>query len=161
MGKNISSFVLLNDMYSFTLDGDIMRRPNEIVKLCSQGSNFNLADNFASHMLGAIDHAVSMLPIHTDMIGSNNIYAYVKQVTHKFEGNNYTNVMYCCKVCEYAPDSKPYAPIRKVKERTEQTPAKPTTDQPTAPKPTTPTTTGEHEEATPVSDADVPVHGRV
>lgn len=160
MGKNISSFVLLNDMYSFTLDGDIMRRPNEIVKLGSQGSNFNLADNFASHMLGAMDQAVSMLPLHTDLIGSNSIYAYVKQVTHKFEGNNYTNVMYCCKVCEYAPDSKPYTPIRKVKERTEQTPAKPTTDTTTPTAPAKPTTTGEYEEATDVASSGITLDGQ-
>jgi hypothetical protein len=33
MGKNIASFILLNDLYSFTIDGDMMRRPNEIVRL--------------------------------------------------------------------------------------------------------------------------------
>ena len=33
MGKNIASFVLANDTYTFTLKGNLLRRPNEIIRL--------------------------------------------------------------------------------------------------------------------------------
>lgn len=33
MGKNIASLVLANDSYTFSLKGNLLRRPNEIVRL--------------------------------------------------------------------------------------------------------------------------------
>lgn len=33
MGKNLASLVLLNDSYTFTLKGNMLRRPNEIIRL--------------------------------------------------------------------------------------------------------------------------------
>jgi hypothetical protein len=33
MGKNLTSLVLLNDTYNFSLNGNLLRRPNEIMRL--------------------------------------------------------------------------------------------------------------------------------
>ena len=38
MGKNLASFVLLNDNYIFKLNGNMLRRPNEIIKFGFRGS---------------------------------------------------------------------------------------------------------------------------
>lgn len=85
MGRNIASFVLLNDMYTFTIDGDIMRRPNEIIKFGLRGDN---------------NGAKSMKPIRTAFNNSDYLFLYVRKVTHKFSGNTYENIMNCCKICE-------------------------------------------------------------
>lgn len=90
MGRNISSFVLLNDMYTFSVDGDIMRRPNEIIRMGMTKKN---------------DGTANMLTAHTDLNYSEFLLMYVRQVTHKFVGNEYQNIMNCCKICEYNPSA--------------------------------------------------------
>ena len=39
MGKNLASFTLVNDTYNFTLNGNMLRRPNEIVRLGYKGNS--------------------------------------------------------------------------------------------------------------------------
>lgn len=86
MGRNITSFVLLNDMYTFTIDGDIMRRPNEIVKFGLKNDN---------------NGTRTMLPIKTAFNDTDYVFLYVRKVTHKFVGNTYENIMNCCKICQH------------------------------------------------------------
>lgn len=86
MGRNITSFVLLNDMYTFTIDGDIMRRPNEIVKFGLKNDNSGTR---------------TMLPIKTAFNDTDYVFLYVRKVTHKFVGNTYENIMNCCKICQH------------------------------------------------------------
>lgn len=85
MGKNIASFVLLNDSYSFKINGNILRRPNEIVKFGFRGSS---------------GPTIQELSMHTDINFGDHTYLYVKQVTHQFIGNNYYNEIVGCKICE-------------------------------------------------------------
>lgn len=85
MGKNLASFVLLNDSYIFKLNGQMLRRPNEIVKFGFRGSK------------GATMQELSM---HTDINFGEYTYLYVKKVTHQFQGNNYYNEITGCKICE-------------------------------------------------------------
>jgi hypothetical protein len=37
MGKNIASFILSNDVYEFKIRGNLLRRPNEIIKFGFRG----------------------------------------------------------------------------------------------------------------------------
>ena len=85
MGKNIASLVLLNDSYSFTLKGNILRRPNEIMRL-NIGDLYNGGD--------------SQLNIFSNLSGDNSLYVYVKKVSHIFRGSEYVNGIVASKICE-------------------------------------------------------------
>lgn len=79
MGKNIASFVLANDTYTFTLRGNLRRRPNEIIK-------FGFTPD-------GIERAIRPLTISTGLFDNNHLYLYVQSVTHNFSGNVYTNTL--------------------------------------------------------------------
>lgn len=85
MGKNLASLVLLNDSYSFSLKGNIRRRPNEIMRLnvgeLAQGGELQL-------------------PIFTNLNQDSSLYVYVRKVTHIFQGNEYINKIVASKICE-------------------------------------------------------------
>ena len=79
MGKNVASFILVNDSYSFTIHGNLRRRPNEIIKY-----NYSpLSD----------DGSTQNLTISTDIGMGDYTYMYVSQVIHKFIGNEYHNTI--------------------------------------------------------------------
>lgn len=86
MGKNIASFILSNDLYSFTIDGNIMRRPNEIVRLGVDINN---------------DGTKNMIEIATDLLRNPFVMLYIREVTHIFTATTYENRVDCCKICEY------------------------------------------------------------
>lgn len=88
MGKNIASFVLANDSYTFSLYGDLRRRPNEIIKYCFK-------PNEAAGGTRAMTVATGLFDV-------NQIYLYVASVTHKFEGNTYSNTLKTFKFMEEA-----------------------------------------------------------
>lgn len=69
MGKNLASFILLNDSYAFRMNGNILRRPNEIVKFGFRGSK------------GEIIQELSM---QTDINFNDYTFMYIKEVTHQF-----------------------------------------------------------------------------
>jgi hypothetical protein len=56
MGKNIASFVLANDTYTFSLRGNIRRRPNEIIKF-----GFNPASKDGSVTNRTVGEAIRIL----------------------------------------------------------------------------------------------------
>ena len=85
MGKNVASFVLLNDSYIFKINGDMFRRPNEIVKFGFRGN---------------LGPSMQELSMHTDINFGDHTYLYVKQVVHQFIGNDYYNEITGCKICE-------------------------------------------------------------
>lgn len=85
MGKNIASLVLLNDSYSFSLKGNILRRPNEIMRL-NIGDLYNGGD--------------SQLNIFPNLSGDSSLYVYVKKVSHIFRGSEYVTGIVASKICE-------------------------------------------------------------
>lgn len=76
MGRNITSFVLLNDVCTFEIHGNLLRRPNEIIKI-----NLKQDDN-GSH---------SMSRMSKDINRSDYLYLYVRKVTHIFTSGTYIN----------------------------------------------------------------------
>ena len=87
MGKNLTNLVLTNDSYKFSLKGNLLRRPNEIMRL-------NVGEIFEG------DGADSQLPIFTNLSSDASLYVYVRQVTHHFKGETYTNNIIASKICE-------------------------------------------------------------
>lgn len=85
MGKNLASFILINDMYTFTLTGNLFRRPNEIVKFGWRGAQ------------GAWKEYLSF---HTNLMFNDHTFLYVRKVIHRFSGNTYDNEIVGCKICE-------------------------------------------------------------
>jgi hypothetical protein len=63
MGKNIASFILLNDVYTFNMDGNMLRRPNEIVRLGVDKSN---------------NGSKNMLEIATDILQNPFVMLYIR-----------------------------------------------------------------------------------
>lgn len=88
MGKNLASLVLLNDSYKFSLKGNLLRRPNEIMRLNVDG--------------GMNDGSDMQLPIFTNISGDSSLFVYIRQVTHVFTGDSYTNNIVASKICETA-----------------------------------------------------------
>lgn len=81
MGKNIASLVLVNDSYTFSLKGNLLRRPNEIMRL-----NVDIMDGG--------DQQLNVFTRDT------SLYVYVRQVIHVFKGTTYTNNIVASKICE-------------------------------------------------------------
>jgi hypothetical protein len=79
MGKNIASFVLANDTYTFSLRGNIRRRPNEIIKY-----GFTPVSD---------DGSLRPISTATGIFDNNHVYMYVSSVTHSFVGQLYTNTI--------------------------------------------------------------------
>lgn len=90
MGKNIASFVLANDSYTFSLQGNLRRRPNEIIKFCFTPNSD--------------DGSMRAIQISTGIFDVNRIYLYVSSVTHEFSGNNYINTIKTHKFMEEYDD---------------------------------------------------------
>lgn len=84
IGKNVASFVLLNTSYSFNMRGNLLFRPNEIIKL-----NKNKKDDSNQET-----------SFTTDMSNSDYVLLYVSNVTHIFNGKSYTNRVMCNKIYE-------------------------------------------------------------
>lgn len=86
MGKNLASFTLVNDSYTFTINGNLLRRPNQIIKMWYKGNK-----------KGAYNQ---MLTYATNLLFGDYVYLYVRKVTHKFIGSYYDNDIVGCKICE-------------------------------------------------------------
>lgn len=87
MGKNLTSLVLTNDSYKFSLKGNLLRRPNEIMRL-------NVGEIFEG------DGADAQLPVFTNLSADASLFVYVRKVTHHFKGETYTNNIIASKICE-------------------------------------------------------------
>lgn len=91
MGKNVSSFILANDSYKFTIQGSIRRRPNEIIKF-----GFNPASK---------DGSITNRTVGTDINYSKYTYLYVTKIIHKFVGNEYKNTIEAHKFADIYEDA--------------------------------------------------------
>lgn len=85
IGKNIASFILLNEEYKFSVEGNILRRPNEIIKL--NKNNIDWESNSSQQFT-------------TDLAGNNSVLLYVTSVQHIFQGASYTNTIHANKIYE-------------------------------------------------------------
>ena len=79
MGKNLASFTLINDRYTFKVNGNLFRRPNEIIRLGYKGFREN--------------EGIQMLSYHTGLNFNDMTYLYVRRVTHIFKGSMYDNLV--------------------------------------------------------------------
>lgn len=89
MGKNIASFILSNNRYILKLDGDLFRRPNEIIKF----SQFTGGKSYFSDLN-------SMLSVGVNLSNDPYTFLYVTSVTHIFSEDGYYNYIEGCKFCE-------------------------------------------------------------
>lgn len=85
IGKNLSTFIFSNDSYEFRVRGNLLRRPNEIIKLGYRGNE------------QGVNQQISM---HTSVSMSDYTLMYIKRVTHHFQGSYYWNDILGGKVCE-------------------------------------------------------------
>lgn len=84
IGKSIASLVFLNNMYSFEVEGSMLRRPNEIINL------------YTPHN----EELLSTASIHTDFMKSDNVLLYATSVSHTFNGNTFTDKIICNRIYE-------------------------------------------------------------
>lgn len=89
MGKNIASFILSNNRFVLKLDGDLFRRPNEIIKF----TQFTSAESIFSSLNPMMSNGVNIS-------GDPCTLMYVTDVTHVFEEDGYYNYVEGCKFCE-------------------------------------------------------------
>ena len=89
MGKNIASFILSNNRFLLKLDGDLFRRPNEIIKF----TQFTGPDSIFSSLNPMMSNGINIS-------GDPSTLMYVTDVTHIFEEDSYYNYVEGCKFCE-------------------------------------------------------------
>ena len=89
MGKNIASFILSNNRYVLKLDGDLFRRPNEIIKFTQFSSGSSIFSKLNSMITGGVNIG-----------GDPNTLLYVTNVAHVFSEEGYYNYVEGCKFCE-------------------------------------------------------------
>lgn len=89
MGKNIASFILSNNRFVMRVDGDIFRRPNEIIKF----SQFTGKNSIFSELN-------SMITAGLNLSGDPYTLMYVTSVSHVFQGTEYVNYIEGSKFCE-------------------------------------------------------------
>lgn len=85
VGKNLAALILCNESYRFRLRGNMLRRPNEIIKFVYE-TNGDSSQKPYSMFTGL------SLPPH--------MYLYVKSVGHHFSGNQYWNYIHAGKIAE-------------------------------------------------------------
>ena len=89
MGKNVASFILSNNRYVLKLDGDIFRRPNEIIKFTElTGPN------------AILSKTNSMIRTGVNLYGDPYTFLYVTNISHVFSEDGYYNYVEGCKFCE-------------------------------------------------------------
>lgn len=86
MGKNLASFTLINDSYTFKMNGNLLRRPNEIVRFGYKGNTSG----------GLMQMLSSNIGLHF----GDHTYLYIRKVIHRFTGNVYNNDILGYKICE-------------------------------------------------------------
>lgn len=84
IGKSIASLVLLNHMYSFETEGNLLRRPNEIINI---------------HIPYKRDNALTQT-FPTDFMKSENTMVYVSEVIHCFTQNTFIDKIVCNRIYE-------------------------------------------------------------
>lgn len=83
IGKTIASLVFLNTCYSFSVPGNILRRPNEIIKM-SRGD----------------DDTQNNLSMFTDYAFSEHVYLYTTQISHYWHGLDFDDIIVCNRIYE-------------------------------------------------------------
>lgn len=78
IGKQITQMVYHNSAYTFTIQGNLLRRPNEIIKF---SRNLQQGDTNDSSNL------------YTDFAHNDYTLLYITRVRHVFVGPNYYNVI--------------------------------------------------------------------
>ena len=77
--------MLGNEAYSFKIRGNLLRRPNEIIKFAYRGNT---------------NGTQQTLSMQTSIALSDYTFFYVKKVSHHFSGNFYWNEILGCKLAE-------------------------------------------------------------
>lgn len=89
IGKSIASLVFLNNMYSFEVEGNLLRRPNELINLYTPYQ----------------DGLLQVQNMRTDFLRSDNVILYATSVIHNFSGNTFTDTIICNRVYEQVSKS--------------------------------------------------------
>lgn len=89
MGKNVASLILSNNRYVLKLDGNLFRRPNEIIKFSQLSSGKSYLDSLNPMMTNGVN-----------ITGDPYTLMYVTDVTHVFQEGGYYNYVEGCKFCE-------------------------------------------------------------
>lgn len=85
IGKNLCSFVTMNDTYQFTIRGNMFRHPNEIIKISNNKNEDSTNPNIA---------------FNTDLSKNDFLLMYITSVTHTWEGTHYYNDISANKIYE-------------------------------------------------------------
>lgn len=88
VGKSMASLVFLNNLYSFEVEGNMFRRPNEIVNV------------YTPHSTKAV---AASQPIRTDLMRTDNVMLYVSEVVHNFDTNTFYDKLICNRIYEQIP----------------------------------------------------------
>lgn len=86
VGRAIKSYIFMNSVFGFKINGSALRHPGEIIKINS--SAYEKDDNTSTGTVGGIEG---------NMTGF--VMAYTTGVNHIFRGGTYENLIFASKVC--------------------------------------------------------------
>ena len=87
VGRSIKSYVFLNSLFGFKINGNIIRHPGEIIKI-----NINSDENKEAMTLSS--------PIGGATVMENGyVLAYITNVNHEFSGGTYSDIIHATKIC--------------------------------------------------------------
>ncbi len=86
VGRTLKSFIFLNAMFSFKINGASLRHPGEIIKITTE-----LSDKDNESSTGGIGNV--------EALKNNFVLAYTTAITHIFNNNSYSNMIHANKIC--------------------------------------------------------------
>jgi hypothetical protein len=106
VGRAVKSFIFMNALTGFKINGNIIRHPGEIIKL--------------NNAAGSIDDEVPQQSVGgVNSIKNGYGFFYITHVMHCFSGTNYNDVIYCTKLCNIFTDEEITEEEKNVKEAAE------------------------------------------
>lgn len=142
VGRTVKSFIFMNALTGFKINGNIIRHPGEIIKINNPSNGPD--DEVPQQPLGG-----------ADSIKNGYGLFYITHVMHVFSGTQYEDIIYATKLCNIYSAEEIEAEEKRVKEQAKANASNSNSDsnnntQNTSPTSQTPTTTtGTTEGATP------------
>lgn len=86
VGRALKSYIYMNSLFGFKINGSILRHPGEIIKINSTGGEPD--ESPSSGFIGGMESNANGF-----------VFAYTTSISHMFSGSTYENLVYASKIC--------------------------------------------------------------
>lgn len=86
VGRSLKSYIYMNSLFGFKINGSILRHPGEIIKINSTSGEPD--ESTSTGFIGGIESSANGF-----------VFAYTTSISHMFNGSTYENLIYASKIC--------------------------------------------------------------